>query len=218
MVSRNLRPFPGHGAADRKTSPSSPCGFVDPRRDWQAARILQRHRGRTGQAWPYRARQARPQGFPAPDARLMQAVADFFHHRQDGFDDDAEELGDLHHPERDDAAERSASAERAGHVTVPFSGRCEDIKSNVPGSGGTGHISNPDIFQTTLWPAMSRGIIAGAKQRWSHKSEISLSALSRLTWPMKPPAPRASSPCSTAWANLTGGSSSSLSNRPCSPG
>ena len=53
----------------------------------------------------------------------MQAVADIFHNRQDDFDDGAEELGDLHRPWRDDAAERHASAMRAGHVTVPSRGR-----------------------------------------------------------------------------------------------
>ena len=59
---------------------------------------------------------------PATGAELMQAVADIFHNRQDDFDDGAEELGDLHRPWRDDAAERHALAMRAGHVTVPSRG------------------------------------------------------------------------------------------------
>src|SRR5262245_23084265 len=54
----------------------------------------------------------------------MQSVADIFHHRQDEFDDDGEELGDLHRPWRDDAAERSALAKRAGHVRRFLFGGC----------------------------------------------------------------------------------------------
>lgn len=53
----------------------------------------------------------------------MHGVADIFRNRQDGFDDGAEELGDLRRPRRDDAAERRALARHAGHVRFLLGGR-----------------------------------------------------------------------------------------------